>query len=82
MGATAAVRVLHRRKLAALPEDERPALEARLTEEHKRIAGGLNRAIEIGVIDEVIAPDETRGAIARVLARSAPARGRHGNIPL
>jgi acetyl-CoA/propionyl-CoA carboxylase carboxyl transferase subunit len=82
MGAPAAVRILHRRKLAAVPEDERPALEARLAEEHERIAGGLDRAIDAGVVDEVIAPDETRGAIARVLAGSAPARGRHGNIPL
>jgi acetyl-CoA/propionyl-CoA carboxylase carboxyl transferase subunit len=34
------------------------------------------------VIDEVIKPEETRGAIAEVLARATPARGAHGNIPL
>ncbi|HEX6472685.1 MAG TPA: carboxyl transferase domain-containing protein [Streptosporangiaceae bacterium] len=82
MGAPAAVRILHRRTLAAAPADERPALEARLAEEHERTAGGLDRAIDVGVVDEVIAPEETRGAIARVLAGAAPARGRHGNIPL
>jgi acetyl-CoA/propionyl-CoA carboxylase carboxyl transferase subunit len=82
MGAAAAVRILHRRKLAAAPEGERAMLEARLTEEHERIAGGLNRAIEIGVVDDVIPPDKTRSAIARVLGQAAPARGRHGNIPL
>ena len=82
MGATAAVRILHRRKLAAAPEAERAILEAQLTEEHERISGGLNRAIEIGVVDDVIPPDKTRSVIARVLGQAAPARGRHGNIPL
>jgi acetyl-CoA/propionyl-CoA carboxylase carboxyl transferase subunit len=68
--------------LAAAPEDERPMLEALLSEEHAQLVGGLNRAIEIGAIDEIISPDKTRGTIAGILARSAPARGRHGNIPL
>ncbi|MEU8381609.1 carboxyl transferase domain-containing protein [Streptosporangium sp. NPDC048865] len=82
MGAVAAVRVLKRRELAAVPESERAALEARLAEEHEILAGGLERAIELGVIDEVVKPGETRGAIARVLAQATPARGAHGNIPL
>ncbi|MFF4416978.1 acyl-CoA carboxylase subunit beta [Streptosporangium sp. NPDC001559] len=82
MGAVAAVRILKRRELAAAPEDERAALETRLAEEHELLAGGLQRAIEIGVIDEVIKPEETRGAIAKVLAQATPARGAHGNIPL
>lgn len=34
------------------------------------------------MIDEVIEPVETRGAIAKVLAQATPARGAHGNIPL
>ncbi|MFG1877080.1 acyl-CoA carboxylase subunit beta [Sphaerisporangium sp. NPDC049003] len=82
MGAVAAVRVLKRREIAAAPEEERSALEARLAEEHEKVAGGLDRAIELGVIDEVIKPAESRGAIAKVLAQAAPARGAHGNIPL
>ncbi|MFI7538049.1 carboxyl transferase domain-containing protein [Streptosporangium sp. NPDC049376] len=82
MGAVAAVRILKRRELAAAPEDERAALETRLAEEHELLAGGLQRAIKIGVIDEVIKPEETRGAIAKVLAQATPARGAHGNIPL
>lgn len=82
MGAVAAVRILKRRELAAAPEEERAALETRLAEEHEIVAGGLKRAVELGVIDEVIKPGETRGAIARVLARATPARGAHGNIPL
>ncbi|MET9069813.1 carboxyl transferase domain-containing protein [Streptosporangium sandarakinum] len=82
MGSVAAVRILKRRELAAAPEPERAALEARLAEEHEVVAGGLDRAVEIGVVDEVIKPEETRGAIAKVLAQATPARGAHGNIPL
>ena len=82
MGAVAAVRVLHRRKIAAVPEEERPALEARLAAEHEEIAGGLQRAIDLGVIDQVIEPSVTRSTIARAIAEATPARGSHGNIPL
>ncbi|MEU6427656.1 carboxyl transferase domain-containing protein [Microbispora sp. NPDC046973] len=82
MGAVAAVRILKRRELAAAPEEERSALEARLAEEHEKTAGGLERALDLGVIDEVIEPAKTRGTIARVLAQATPARGAHGNIPL
>ncbi|NBE99377.1 acyl-CoA carboxylase subunit beta [Nonomuraea sp. KC401] len=82
MGAVAAVRVIKRRELAAAPEHERPALEERLAAEHQKLAGGLTRAQELGVIDEVIKPEETRGAIAKLLAQATPARGAHGNIPL
>jgi acetyl-CoA/propionyl-CoA carboxylase carboxyl transferase subunit len=82
MGAVAAVRVLHRRELAAAPEGERAALEQELAERHQKEAGGLGKALELGVIDEVIDPAATRGAIARVLAQATPARGSHGNIPL
>ncbi|MEV7965592.1 carboxyl transferase domain-containing protein [Sphaerisporangium sp. NPDC088356] len=82
MGAVAAVRVLKRREIAAAPEEERSALEARLAEEHEKVAGSLDRAVELDVVDEVIKPGETRGAIAKVLAQATPARGAHGNIPL
>ncbi|MET9241733.1 carboxyl transferase domain-containing protein [Nonomuraea sp. NPDC003709] len=82
MGPVAAVRILKRRELAAAPEEERAELEQRLAAEHEKLAGGLDRARELGVIDEVIKPAETRGAIAKLLARATPARGAHGNIPL
>ena len=84
MGPVAAVRILHRRKLAAASEDERPELEARLAEEHSR-RGGLDQALTLGVVDEVIAPARTRGAVAAALAAALtepPARGAHSNIPL
>jgi acetyl-CoA/propionyl-CoA carboxylase carboxyl transferase subunit len=82
MGAVAAVRILQRRALAAAPADERHELEAQLAAEHERESGGLMRAAEIGVIDEVIEPVKTRQAIAQAIAAAPPARGQHGNIPL
>jgi acetyl-CoA/propionyl-CoA carboxylase carboxyl transferase subunit len=82
MGAVAAVRILHRRALAAAPADQRHELEAELAAEHEREAGGLARAQELGVIDEVIEPAKTRQALAEAIAVAAHVRGRHGNIPL
>ncbi|MGK5519370.1 acyl-CoA carboxylase subunit beta [Micromonospora sp. URMC 107] len=82
MGASAAVNILHRRKLAAVPAEERETLRAHLVEEQTRIAGGVNRALEIGVVDDVITPAETRRRIAEALAAAPAARGAHGNIPL
>ncbi|MBF6226099.1 acyl-CoA carboxylase subunit beta [Nocardia abscessus] len=82
MGAKAAVGILHKKALAAAPEEEREALHERLTAEHERIAGGVERAIAIGVVDQVIDPAKTRSTIAAALA-AAPARAsHHKNIPL
>lgn len=86
MGAVAAVRIIHRRKLADLPPDLRPQVEAELAAEHERIAGGVDKAVEIGVVDEIVEPSATRSAIARAIhdavQRDGVRRGRHGNIPL
>jgi acetyl-CoA/propionyl-CoA carboxylase carboxyl transferase subunit len=82
MGAKAAVGILHRKALAAAPEEEREALRDKLTEEHERVAGGVGRAMSIGVVDEVIEPKHTRRRIAEALAAAPAGRGAHGNIPL
>ena len=82
MGAVAAVRILHRRKLAAVAEDARAQVEAELAAEHEVLSGGLRRAVEIGVVDEIIEPATTRTAIARAIAEAPARRGQHGNIPL
>ncbi len=82
MGASAAVNILHRKKLAAAPAEDREALREHLVSEHGRIAGGVNRALELGVVDDVIKPTETRRRIAEALAGAPAARGAHGNIPL
>ncbi len=82
MGASAAVNILHRKKLAAVPHEEREQLRATLIEEQVRTAGGVQRALEIGVVDDVIEPEKTRLRIAEALAAAPAARGEHGNIPL
>jgi acetyl-CoA/propionyl-CoA carboxylase carboxyl transferase subunit len=82
MGAKAAVGILHRKKLAAAPPGEREALHAQLAEEHERIAGGVNRALQIGVVDEVIEPAQTKRRLVAALTAAPAGRGAHGNIPL
>jgi acetyl-CoA/propionyl-CoA carboxylase carboxyl transferase subunit len=82
MGSVAAVRVLHRRILANLPFDQRENIELELAAEHEKVSGGVQRAIEIGVVDAIIEPQFTRSEIAKVIAKSKLARGQHGNIPL
>ena len=82
MGASAAVGILHRKKLAAAPPGEREALHAKLAEEHERIAGGVGRAMELGTVDELIEPANTRAVLATALANAPAGRGAHGNIPL
>lgn len=83
MGAKAAVGILHKRALAACATDEeREDLHERLAVEHEAIAGGVGRAMSIGVVDEVIDPAETRGRLAAALASVPCVRGDHKNIPL
>ena len=68
--------------LADLPEDVRAEIEQELADEHELIAGGLDKAKALGVVDEVIEPSVTRSALAAAIVAAAPLRGRHGNIPL
>ncbi|MGI8769532.1 MAG: acyl-CoA carboxylase subunit beta [Propionibacteriaceae bacterium] len=83
MGPVAAVRILHRRKLAAVPDDLRPQVEAELAAEHERIAGGVDKAVQIGVVDEIVTPSTTRTALAKAINDADNGtRGTHTNIPL
>jgi acetyl-CoA/propionyl-CoA carboxylase carboxyl transferase subunit len=82
MGAGAAVNILHRKRLASAPADKREELRAQLVEEQIHTAGGVQRALEIGVVDDVITPVDSRRRIAEALANAPAARGAHGNIPL
>ena len=82
MGAVAAVRILHRRKLAEVAEDLRPRLEVELAAEHTKVAGGLPKAMDLGVVDEIVEPAATRRALAAAIAAAPQRRGQHGNIPL
>jgi acetyl-CoA/propionyl-CoA carboxylase carboxyl transferase subunit len=82
MEAEAAVGVLHRGRLAAAPDEERDRLRARLVAEHQQLAGGVDKATRIGVVDAVIPPEQTRKFLAEALAAAPAGRGHHGNIPL
>ena len=83
MGAEAAVGILHRKKLAAAAsENERAALRATLEDEHRRAVGGVARAYELGVVDEVIDPAQTRRRIVEAFSGATASRGTHSNIPL
>jgi acetyl-CoA/propionyl-CoA carboxylase carboxyl transferase subunit len=86
MGAVAAVRIIHRRRLAEVPADQRAEFETELAAEHARIAGGVDRAVELGMVDEIVEPERTRSVIAAAFASAVDhdgvRRGHHGNIPL
>lgn len=83
MGPVAAIRILHRRKLAEVPEDMLAHVEAELAAEHEKLTGGVDKAVEIGVVDEIITPNVTRSALAAALRDAdTGTRGVHGNIPL
>jgi len=82
MGASAAVNILYRKKLAAAAPESREEMRAQLVEQQIHNAGGVNRALEIGVVDEVIKPTETRRRLADAIAAAPAVRGAHGNIPL
>ena len=82
MGAIAAVRILHRRTLASVPPEQLHEAEAELAAQHEATAGGLRRAVEIGVIDAIIEPSQTRRELARAIADAPQLRGTHANIPL
>ncbi|WP_181771313.1 acyl-CoA carboxylase subunit beta [Amycolatopsis pittospori] len=87
MGAEGAVRVLHRRELAALPPEQRVAERRRLTEAYRKRHSNPYLAAERGYVDQVIAPSQTRLQVARALRalrtkrQTLPAK-KHGNIPL
>jgi acetyl-CoA/propionyl-CoA carboxylase carboxyl transferase subunit len=82
MGAEAAVGILHRKKIAAAAESERAALTELLVREHEIKAGGVGRATDLGLVDDVIEPSQTRRRLAEEFAAAPPRRGLHGNIPL
>jgi acetyl-CoA/propionyl-CoA carboxylase carboxyl transferase subunit len=82
MGSVAAIRILHRRKLADVGEALRPSLELELAAEHEKFSGGIDKAVAMGAVDEVVSPTQTRTVIAEAIAAAPQNRGSHGNIPL
>ncbi len=84
-GSDGAVNIIHRRRIAAAddPEAERAKLVAEYEAEFYR----PYQAAELGYVDDVIDPGETRTAIVRALEMlaekvDASPPKKHGNIPL
>ena len=82
MGSEAAVAITRRRDIAELPEHSREAGIAEFAAEHSTLAGGLDRAVELGIVDHVIEPAQTRATLISLLATCTPTRSREKNIPL
>jgi acetyl-CoA/propionyl-CoA carboxylase carboxyl transferase subunit len=57
-------------------------INGRRAAEHEKISGGVARALEIGVVDEIIEPTGSRSALAAAIANAPTLRGNHSNIPL
>ncbi|MDX3620068.1 carboxyl transferase domain-containing protein, partial [Streptomyces europaeiscabiei] len=87
MGAQGAVNILHRRTIAAAPDDERETVRARLIQEYEDTLLNPYTAAERGYVDAVITPSETRRHLVlglrqlRTKRESLPPK-KHGNIPL
>ena len=93
LGAAGAVGIIHRRDLAKVRDEQG---EEAATAEHERLVAEYtdavinpDKAVAIGEIDAVIAPEETRGVIAESLAALRAKRGaravghkKHDNVPL
>jgi propionyl-CoA carboxylase beta chain len=85
MGAKGAVNILHRRALAEA--DDPDAIRAEHAAEYGRLFANPYKAAELGYIDEVLLPEDTRPRLCAALALLADKRDanpprKHGNIPL
>jgi propionyl-CoA carboxylase beta chain len=85
MGAEGAVNIIFRRELAGASDPG--AKRKQLAEEYRDLFASPYKAAELGFIDQVIRPEDTRRRVAeslRMLAgkRQDNPRRKHGNIPL
>ena len=85
MGAQGAVNVIHRREIAAAADPDLKRDE--LIADYEANFNNPYRAAELGLVDEVIEPRETRPRLIRTLdmfrtKRETLAPRKHGNIPL
>ncbi len=85
MGAAGAVNIIHRGELKAAADPE--ARRAELVEEYRSTFANPYKAAELGYIDRVIHPKDTRAEIASALRmlrnkRATNPAKKHGNIPL
>ena len=93
LGAAGAVGIIHRRDLKAVRDERGERAEAaereRLTQEYTQAVINPDKAVAIGEIDAVIAPEDTRTVIVDSLAALADKRDsrhtptkKHDNVPL
>ncbi|HLT29493.1 MAG TPA: acyl-CoA carboxylase subunit beta [Myxococcaceae bacterium] len=85
MGPEGAVNIIFRNELAAAEDVE--AERARLVADYREKFANPFKAAELGYIDEVIRPEQTRGKLVRALEmlenkRQTNLPRKHGNIPL
>lgn len=85
MGPEGAVNIVYRKEIAAA-EDKKAAYEAFVDEYRTKVATPY-KAAELGYIDEIILPDQTRSKVIRALTvlknkRTFRPVRRHGNVPL
>ena len=86
MGPEPAVNAVFFNKLAELPEEERAATRRRLEDEYRQDVDLYRLASDL-VVDDVVAPEELRGALvarfaAYAGARRVPPRRKHGVPPV
>src|SRR5262249_803806 len=87
MGGAPAVQILHGKRLRASEPDDRATARTALVAESEAKFDNPSRAAERGLVDAVIAPEETRTLLCHALDVLAtkrdfqPAR-RHSNTPL
>jgi propionyl-CoA carboxylase beta chain len=88
MGAEGAINILYRKEMAAAEKAGKTAAErARLIDLYRKTFANPYKAAELGYIDGVITPDQTRRVLIQGLKALAGKRERgpsrkHGNIPL
>ena len=85
MGAEGAVNIIFRRELANAEDPE--AKRKQLAEEYRELFANPYKAAELGFIDRVIRPEDTRTEVLRSFEmlknkRQENPRRKHGNIPL
>jgi propionyl-CoA carboxylase beta chain len=85
MGPDGAVNIIFRKELDQAKDPV--AEKARLVSEYREKFANPFKAAELGYIDEVIRPEETRGKVIRALEMLKDKRQenlprKHGNIPL
>ncbi|MFY1598569.1 hypothetical protein [Micromonospora sp. WMMD737] len=78
-----ALAAIHHTTIAAPGGTGRRELVARGVAEHGRVVGGPHRAPDLGVVAEVVRPEDTRARpVSAPAAGPVRRRGAHGRIPL